>query len=134
MPQTPHIRRDQQGQATAELAIVMPVLAMILLGVLQFGITFNHYLSLTDAVRTGARAAAVSRQLGNGASANAEAKLRAAAADLNQSKLDVSVTPSDNWAPGSTVTVSATYPYDIDVLGIVLKSGRLSSSTQERVE
>jgi hypothetical protein len=30
--------------------------------------------------------------------------------------------------------VSATYPYKISLLGMVVKSGRLSSTTLERVE
>jgi len=32
------------------------------------------------------------------------------------------------------VTVRATYPYSISLLGMVVKSGRLSSTTTERVE
>jgi hypothetical protein len=32
------------------------------------------------------------------------------------------------------VTVTATYPYDISLLGVVVKSGTLSASTTERVE
>ena len=45
----------------AELAIVLPVLLVLLLGIVQFGVAFNNYISLTDAVRAGARKAAVSR-------------------------------------------------------------------------
>jgi hypothetical protein len=32
------------------------------------------------------------------------------------------------------VSVTATYPYSISLLGLVVKSGRLSSKTTERVE
>jgi len=39
-----------------------------------------------------------------------------------------------SWAPGSDVRVTATYPYDINLLGVVIASGRLSSATVERVE
>lgn len=131
MPHTPHHQENQQGQAIVELAIVLPVLAVLLLGIVQFGVTFNHYLTLTDAVRTGARVAAVSRHDSDPVAAT-EAKLRAAAPDLKQSDLDVQVVSS--WAPGSSVTVTATYPYAIDLLGMVVKSGDLTSSTQERVE
>jgi hypothetical protein len=35
---------------------------------------------------------------------------------------------------GSDVTVTATYPYTIDLLGVIVKSGTLSASTTERVE
>ena len=36
--------------------------------------------------------------------------------------------------PGADVTVSATYPYSIDILGWVVKAGNLTSSTHERLE
>ena len=53
--------RDERGQTMAEFAIVLPVLVVLLFGVIQFGILFNNYVTLTDAVRAGARTAAVSR-------------------------------------------------------------------------
>ena len=37
-------------------------------------------------------------------------------------------------ADGEDVTVSAAYPYDISLLGFVVKSGDLTSTTTERVE
>jgi len=58
--------------------------------------------------------------------------VRSSAADLNQSDLTVNVTSS--WAPGGDVTVTAKYPYTINIMGIVVNSGELSSSTTERVE
>ena len=63
-----------------------------------------------------------------------------AAANLKISNLDVTVTPYDpskgtqSWAQGGDVTVTATYPYSISLLGLVVKSGRMSSTTTERVE
>ena len=44
-----------------EFALVMPILLFLLLGIIQFGIVFNNYVTLTDAVRAGARKGAVSR-------------------------------------------------------------------------
>jgi len=125
--------RDEQGQSMVELAIIMPVLCLILFGILQFGIVFNNYLTLTDAVRSGARVAAVSRNAGDPV-APTEARVRTAAGDLDQVKLKVYVSPSGGWAPGSSVEVKATYPYEINLLGLVVKSGNLTSKTTERVE
>jgi len=45
-----------------EFALVLPILALLLFGVIQFGIVFNNYITLTDATRAGARKAAVSRR------------------------------------------------------------------------
>jgi len=97
----------------------------------QFGITFNHYLTLTDSVRAGARKAAVSREASDPVGA-VVSQVRASATDLEQSNLSVSVTSS--WTPGGDVTVTAKYPYSINIMGVVVNSGELSSSTTERVE
>ncbi|MDQ2982311.1 MAG: pilus assembly protein [Actinomycetota bacterium] len=122
---------DERGQSLTEFAIVLPVLALILFAVIQFGIVFNNYVTLTDATRAGARKGAVGRHLTD-PSGSTVAAVRASAKDLKQSNLNVSV--SSSWAPASDVTVSATYPYKISLLGMVAKSGRLSSTTTERVE
>ena len=60
----------------------------------------------------------------------------AAAADLKASDLVVTVTPANKsaWVQGGDVTVTATYPYSINLLGLVVKSGRMTSQTTERVE
>ena len=123
--------REEKAQTMTEFALVLPVLALLLFGVIQFGIVFNNYVTLTDATRAGARKAAVSRQYSDPAG-TAIAAVRASAHDLNQG--DLSPTVSSSWQPGSDVTVTATYPYSISLLGMVVKSGRLSSSTTERVE
>jgi Flp pilus assembly protein TadG len=123
--------RDEQGQTMAEFAIVLPILIVLLFGIVQFGILFNNYVTLTDAARAGARAAAVSRQNGN-PSGTATAAVRSSANDLDQAKLGVTV--SSAWTPGSQVTVTATYPYAISLLGWVVTSGNLTTKTTEAVE
>jgi Flp pilus assembly protein TadG len=123
--------RNQQGQSMTEFALVLPLLVILLFGVIQFGIVFNHYITLTDAVRAGARKGAVGRRLQN-PNAAVEQQVRDAATDLKEADLNVTVTSS--WTQGSDVSVTASYPYSINLLGIVVKSGRMSSTTKERVE
>jgi len=127
------LTHDQRGQTATELALVLPVFCVLLFGVIQFGILFNNYVTLTDAVRIGARTGAVSRHVGDPAGA-AEAKVRTAAQDLEQSDLTVTVTTAGGWEHGADVKVTAKYPYEINLLGWVAASGSLSSSTTERVE
>jgi Flp pilus assembly protein TadG len=124
--------RNQQGQTMTEFALVLPILALLLFAVIQFGIVFNNYVTLTDATRAGARKAAVSRQDPNRSSVVITA-VKSSATDLSSSKLSVPP-PTSTWDPGADVTVTASYPYSISLLGIVVKSGRLSSTTTERVE
>jgi len=122
----------ERGQTMVEFALIMPVLCMVLFAIIQFGILYKDYLTLTDATRVGARKAAVSRTTVDPVGL-AEASVRNAASDLRQADLDVDVTATA-WAPGADVTVEATYPYKVNVLGMVVASGRLSSSITERVE
>jgi Flp pilus assembly protein TadG len=126
-----HIKRQEQGQAVVEFAIIMPLLALLLFAILQFGIVFNNYLTLTDAVRAGARKAAVSRHMTSRHSI-VEAAVRASAQGIDDGDLDVKV--STSWEPASDVEVSASYPYSINVMGLVVASGRIESTTTERVE
>jgi Flp pilus assembly protein TadG len=125
------IGRGEEGQALVEFALVAPILFLILFGIVQFGIAFKHSIALTDAVRAGARKATVSRTLADPTAATKSAVL-SAASDLDPAKVDVTVASS--WTAGANVTVTATYPYDINILGIVVASGDLHSATTERVE
>lgn len=126
--------RDESGQAMTEFALVLPILALLLFGVIQFGITFNNYLTLTDAVRAGARKGAVSRNVNGNREAVVRQAVVDASTDLKASSLNVTVSVSPGWEQDADVTVTATYPYSIKLLGFGVKSGRLSSSTTERVE
>jgi len=123
--------RDEGGQAVVEFALVLPLLVTFVMAIGQLGITFFHYLDLADAVRAGARVAAVSANTSDPTGA-ATTAVRSSASDLSASQLQVDV--ASDWQSGDTVTVSATYPYSISVFGIGVYSGSLESSTTERVE
>jgi Flp pilus assembly protein TadG len=123
--------KNQQGQSMTEFALVLPILVMLLFGVIQFGIVFNNYITVTDAVRAGARKGAVSRHLQNPDAAVVQS-VRNSANGLNLS--DLNVTVASSWEPGEDVSVTGSYPYSISLLGLVVKAGRLSSTTKERVE
>jgi Flp pilus assembly protein TadG len=124
--------RSERGQTMTEFAIVLPVLVLVVFAIIQFGIAFNNYVTLTDAVRAGARVAAVSR-LDPNRVATATNKVMQAASNLNTSSINVTVS-SPTWLHGDDVSVTATYPYAISLFGLVVKSGNLTSTTTERVE
>jgi len=123
--------RNERGQAMVEFAIVLPVLVLIVFAIIQFGILFNNFVALTDAVRAGARTAAVSRTAADPVGATI-ARVQSATGDLDQSKLGITV--ASGWQHGDDVTVTATYPYSIDLFGVIVQAGNLTSSTTERVE
>jgi len=133
MPHTKPRMKNEQGQTMTEFALVLPILVVLLFGIIQFGIAFNNYVTLTDAVRAGARKAAVSRNLADPSGA-CKAQVIAAAGNLDQTELQKNLSCDSTWAPGSDVTVTADYPYDISLLGWVVFSGRLKTTMKERVE
>jgi Flp pilus assembly protein TadG len=129
----PHLA-DERGQTMVEFALVLPLMALLLFGVIQFGILFNNYVTLTDAVRAGVRKAAVSRELGPASAVGVtQQAVRDSASDLDPAKFP-NATVTSTWEHGDDVSVCGTYPYDIKLLSVVVASGNLKSCTKERVE
>ena len=119
----------QSGQAAVEAAIVLPVILIVVFAIINFAIVWNHWESLTDAVRAGARVAATCRFVGG--TGPAFTAYDAAAGDLPSYPAP---TITNCAAAGQTIKVTGTYPYSINVMGIVVKSGDLVSETTETVE
>lgn len=135
-------RNEESGQAFVELALVLPVLLLLLLGVIQFGNVFRDYIALTDATRVGARQAAVSRSIQPASNRIplVVSKVQRAAVNLDTTKMSVTVEPvmidgvTPGWEESGDVTVRSTYPFKINLFGMVLYNGLLQSRTIERVE
>jgi Flp pilus assembly protein TadG len=135
MSHTRHQERSngESGQTLVEFAALLPVLCLLLFGIIQFGVVFHDYISVTDASRVGARKAAVSRFVGD-SGASAEAAALEAATSLDDD-LVTATCDADDWSEaGSDVSCTVTYPYSIDVLGLVVADGTLTSVTTERLE
>lgn len=133
MQKTTNKLKNERGQTLTEFAMVVPLLVVLLFGIIQFGIIFNNYVTMTDAVRAGARKAAVSRNESDPAGI-CRAAVVAAAPNLDESELRRNLSCVSSWAPASDVTVHADYPYEIKLLDWVVYSGRFNSTMKERVE
>ena len=125
--------KNERGQTMTELALVLPILIVLVLAIAQFGLAFNNYVTLTDAARAAARKGAVSREAST-PTGDCQNAGYAAGGNLKNPGTDFKVLCSSTWASGSDVTVTATYPYNISLLGWVVKSGTLSTTMKERVE
>jgi Flp pilus assembly protein TadG len=98
-------RPGQQGQSLVELAIMLPVLLLLLLGMAEFARLFSNYLTLSQAAREGARLAIT------GASDSAVIqRVRETAPTLDPSQLTITITPAGPRTSGSDVTVVLQYP------------------------
>ena len=134
--------RGEDGQAVVEFALVLPLLLMLLLGIVQFGTVFRDYIALTDATRVGARHASVARSIQPESQRVplVIAKVQKAAVNLDAAKMTITVTPvkpdgiTPGWEASGDVTVYSTYPFKVNLLGMVLFDGTLKSRTTERVE
>jgi len=103
--------KNQKGQALVEFAIVIPILLLIVMGILQFGLMLNSYLAIENAAREGARAGIVG-------SSDAEIKnlVITTSPVLDPEKLTVIITPNEtNRVSGDTLTVKVTYNYTLIV-------------------
>ncbi|HEY3141208.1 MAG TPA: TadE family type IV pilus minor pilin [Acidimicrobiales bacterium] len=120
--------RADRGQATVELALVLPLIVVLLMALVQAGLLVRDEILVTHAAREGARAAAVDEN-----PEAAEQAARAAAA-LDPAALTVTVKGRDG--PGSRVTVHVTYrrPARLPLLGRALGNVTLQASATMRVE
>ncbi len=53
------LQRAQQGQAMVEMALVLPIFLLLVMGIIEFGVLFGAQLSLENCAREGARYAAI---------------------------------------------------------------------------
>ena len=125
--------KQERGQSVAEFALVLPLMMLILLGIVQFGMVFKQYITLTDAVREGARKAAVARHRTD-RTTHVQNAVVTAGSDLGSGFTTGNVSVTSTWNHGEDVVVRATFPFDINIIGIVVHSGTMTSTATERVE
>lgn len=87
-----------RGQATVELALVLPLVLGLLLFVVQLGLVVRDQIMVVNAAREGARTAAVDTSL------DAARRSAEASGALDPARMSVALETS-----GSTVTVTVTY-------------------------
>ena len=122
-----------EGQAFVEFAIVLPLLVMLVVGICQFGLAFHNYLSITDATRVGARAAAVNRTSAAGPCSAARTAIQNTVSTTQWSTISSRITCTAGANTGDPVKVIVKYPYKIGLPGFSA-SGNLTSSATERLE
>jgi hypothetical protein len=120
--------RSEGGQATVEAALVLPLVATMLLAVIQVGLLVRAQVLVTHAAREGARAAAVDD------STDAAANAARSASTLVPDRMEVRV--DGRAGPGSRVTVEVTYraPTDVPLVGSLLGDVTLRARATMRVE
>lgn len=80
-------RRARRGSTLLEFALVVPILLAMLIGIIEFGFPFKNHLTVANAVREGARAAALGRS-----TAAIQARIESGAVGVPGVPQDLSVT------------------------------------------
>jgi Flp pilus assembly protein TadG len=140
-------RRDQRGASAVEFALVVPVLALMVFGMCEFGIGFNNLNSIRQGTREGARQAVVANFGTNstcsltGAPTNTELRrLMCLTKDRVQlsstSNIRVSLEFEGDYEPGNSIRLCTMYPLS-SVTGMFapLLNGRvITTEVEMRVE
>lgn len=106
--------RHEHGQSIVEVALVLPLLALLLTGLLDFGRAFFVSVALNDAAAEGAVYAATRPTDTTGITARARGSLEGTPL-INQNQVQVTVAcAGGNCATvtgGSAITVTTSYPF-----------------------
>lgn len=119
---------SERGQATVELALALPLVAGILLVLVQVGLVVRDQVLTAHAAREAVRAAAVDDRAGAARSAAVDGS------GLDAERLTVRVGPRGR--PGGRVRVEVAYraPTDVPLVGPLVGQVTLTASTTMRVE
>lgn len=120
--------RDE-GQATVELALVLPLLTVLLLGVVQVALVARDQILVVHAARAAAREASVDPR-----PASVHDAARRAAIGLKPEALRTETSHQGGY--GGIVTVGVQYrsPTDVVLIGTLLPDIRLGAKAAMRVE
>lgn len=107
-----HYFRKQNGQSLAELAIVLPLLLILLLGIFDIGNGFSTYIALSNASREGTRWLTIHPNDKDGAAARIYAE--AGSVGLGQDTIAVTFLPDKSrYNAGEAVTIQVAHSYPL---------------------
>jgi Flp pilus assembly protein TadG len=139
--------KDSAGASAIEFALLVPVFLLLAVGTAKFGMAINSYIMLTEAAADGARQLALSRG-STTPYTNAVSVIQSTASNLTVASLTITTAVNGtacttdtacqtalNSASGRPAVVTATYPCDLEVVGVNFAPNcTLTSTTTEYVE
>ena len=123
-----NLGRDEHGQATAELALLLPFVLILVLSVGQVALVWRSQLLVTQAAREAARIGTVS------SSPTAIGRAAREATGLDPSRVEVIII--ERGAPGDLVIVEVRYrPVDrLPLVGLAVRDRSVSATATMLVE
>ena len=103
-------KKREDGQSLVEFAMVVPIFLLVLFAIVDFGMAFHAWITVTNSAREGARIGAV-----HAPAASIEQRVRDTATSLDETNLHVTVTNADDQGgqPGESVVVDVSYDYSL---------------------
>ncbi len=112
------IRRCSAGQSLVEMALVLPILLGLVIGIFEFGRGWNVYQVLTNAAREGARRAVLPTGTEAGARQTVTDYLNTAGLDPTDATI---VITGVGGGVGTPTSVQLSYPYQFQFLGPIVQ-------------
>jgi Flp pilus assembly protein TadG len=139
--------RSEDGQASLEFALVIPLLLLLVIGIFKVGIVYNNYIQLTNGVDAAARLLATERDVSSPPTpcdrAATQAQASAGSVTLTQVQVTIGGTTwtqggaasCPTLTPNAQATLSAQSSCDLVIMGIdFAPSCRLTASATEIVQ
>ncbi len=102
-------RRRSKGQSLVETAIILPVVLLLVMAIIDFGLLFNNYILISNASREGARKAAL-----GGTDIEVRQTVLNMTTTLKVTNMDIRVTePDGSRDHGKTIIVSINYKSEL---------------------
>lgn len=103
--------KNEKGQSLVEFSIMLPIVVLILMGIIEFGLMLNSYLMIENASREGARTGIV-----GSTDTDIRSQITVVSPVLDSNRLTINITPAESQRKsGDTLTVSVTYSYQMTV-------------------
>lgn len=123
----------KHGQALVETALVLPILLILLMGIIDFGLIFNHYLLISNASRDAVRNAVVGQsdiQIGT--------LISSMTSTLEPSDIKTTISPDDTIRKkGDPVTITIEYEHHLltPIISAILPNPmKIKATTTMRME
>ncbi len=111
--------RGEKGQSLVEFTLMVPIFLLLVFAIVDFGMGFHAWITVTNSAREGARLAAVGAPAAGVGGCNPlpavgsiERRVCDTAASLDETKITLVVTNAQG-TPGESVVVDVDYQYDL---------------------
>ena len=121
--------RSERGSQLIEFALVLPLLLLVVLGIMDFGLLFQRYEAVTNAAREGARLAVIEGRTDG----DVRARVNKYVTDGGLTALiDANIQLNRTVALSGTATASSvtiTYPFEFMMLNPIVRMVTPTSTT-----